>query len=718
MAEAGHVGVPISRVGVRRLARSSVAVIGNPNSGKSTLFNRLTGLRQTTGNYPGVTVEKHVGTVQLPQSALRLVDLPGIYCLGGHSADEKIAVDVLLGRADETEAPAGLLVVVDATHLYQGLYLLEQLLELQLPTMVALTMHDLATASGITVDPEVLSRRLGGVPVLPVSSITGHGLTELKTALEHLEEVPVPATPASWPELSQRAQQLADETGGQLPRIDVLQGLLHPGSAAECDLEHLISAERVVAARSELFGDAPPQAEEARHRYAWVKQVLGEAQHNAALFARMGARLTGWINRPWPATLMFFAVLVLVFQAVFSWASPLMEAIDAGATALGGLVSETLGNTLLGSFLADGVIAGVGSVLVFLPQILILFLFIIVLEDTGYLARAAFLMDRVMRAVGLSGQSVIPMLSSFACAVPAIMATRVIPDRRDRFATILAAPFMTCSARLPIYALLIAAFVPNQSMGWFNLQGLVLFGLYLLGILGGLLTAKLMKSSALKGPKPQFMLALPEFRRPNLQTVGIKLLARAKVFLKRAGTVIFMVAVLVWVLANFPRLGEADAELLRTANAGQSHLEIENTVNAAQLSQSLLGRAGRAVEPVFRPLGWDWRVSAAVIAGFPAREVVVAVMGTIYAVGTEADETSLAQKLRSARWPDGREIFTLPMVLGMLVFYAWCLQCAATVATIRRETNSWRWPVFAWTYMTVVAYLGAFVIYQLGSRLF
>jgi ferrous iron transport protein B len=716
--KADEVGIPISKVGVRRQARSSIAIIGNPNSGKSTLFNRLTGLRQTTGNYPGVTVEKHVGTIQLRDRALRLVDLPGIYCLGGYSADERIAVDMLLGRLDPADKPSGLLVVVDATHLYQGLYLLEQLLELQLPTVVALTMHDLATASGVTVDVDGLSKQLGGIPVVPVSSITGHGLSDLKEALAKIETVRVPEFPASWPELSRRAQALANETDGELLRIDVLQGLIHHGSAHDCDLERAFGEDRVHGIRRDLFGENPPQAEEARHRYAWVRSVLGETQHNAALMAQLGARLTGWVNRPWPATVLFFGVLVLVFQAVFSWATPLMDLIDGTAVSLGSWVNMRLGGTMLGSFLADGVIAGVGSVLVFLPQILILFAFIIVLEDTGYLARAAFLMDRVMRTVGLSGQSVIPMLSSFACAVPAIMATRVIPDRRDRFATILAAPFMTCSARLPIYALMIAAFVPSRSIGWFNLQGLVLFGLYLLGIFGGLVTAKLMKSSALKGPKPQFMLALPEFRRPNLQTVLIKLLARVRVFLKRAGTVIFAVAVLVWLLTYFPRLESAPGATTGGTESPMIQFADENALQAAQLSQSWLGRAGQVIEPVFRPLGWDWRVSAAVIAGFPAREVVVAVMGTIYAVGSEADEASLAQKLRSARWPDGGLIFTLPMVLGMLVFYAWCLQCAATVATIRRETNSWRWPIFAWVYMTGVAYLGAFLVYQIGSRLF
>jgi ferrous iron transport protein B len=718
VAEAGEVGVPISRIGIRRQAKSSIAVIGNPNSGKSTLFNRLTGLRQVTGNYPGVTVEKHTGTVQLANSALNLIDLPGIYCLGGHSTDERIAVDVILGRMADTERPAGLLVVVDATHMYQGLYLLEQLLEMQVPTMVALTMSDLAAARGITIDPDALSKRLGGIPVCPVSATTGLGLDRLKAALDRLDQVRVPEIPASWPALSREAQALADRAAPALPRIDALQGLLHPGSPLDRELCAAVGESTVASVRAALFHKVPPQAEEARKRYQWVREVLGEIQSQAPLFTRLGARFIRWTNRPWPATVLFFVVLALVFQAVFSWATPLMDTIDGGATQLSLAVTHQFGDGMVSSFIADGVIAGVGSVIVFLPQILILFLFIILLEDTGYLARAAFLMDRVMRAVGLSGQSVIPMLSSFACAVPAIMATRVIPDRRDRFATVLAAPFMTCSARLPIYALMIAAFVPNQAVGWFNLQGVVLLGLYLLGILGGLATAKLMKSSALRGPKPQFMLALPEFRQPNLRTVGIKLLSRARIFLKRAGTVIFAVAVLIWALAYFPRLDPAETEAIAARSVATNPVDVDRELAAAQLSRSWLGRIGRLVEPVFEPLGWDWRVSSAVIAGFPAREVVVAVMGTIYAVGSEADEASLAGKLRTATWPDGRPVFTLPMVLGMLVFYAWCLQCAATVATIRRETNSWRWPLFAWTYMTGVAYLGALLVFQLGSRVF
>lgn len=719
MRESSVVGVPIKQVGIRRKARYSLVVIGNPNSGKSTLFNRLTGLRQTTGNYPGVTIEKHIGVVQLDDSAVELIDLPGIYCLGGRSMDERISVDVILGRQPDVGRPSGLLFVLDATHLYQGLYLLEQVLEMQVPVVVALTMTDLARARGTSVDIEALRRHLDGIPVCEVVSTQRRGITELKEQLRSLPEQIPPKAPRSWPELSREAEALAERSTGELTRMDVIQALLHPGSDLEHDVIGRIGRDPLVAARESLFGAEVPQAEEARRRYRWARGVLGEVLHQAPLLGRLGARLGSWINRPWPATLAFFVLMALVFQAVFSWATPLMDAIDGGAVALGAWVSSHLGDGMIGSFIADGVIAGVGSVVVFLPQIMILFLFIIVLEDSGYLARAAFLMDRVMRSVGLSGQSVIPMLSSFACAVPAIMATRVIPDRRDRIATILAAPFMTCSARLPIYALLIAAFVPARPVGWLNLQGVVLFGLYALGIFGGLATARLLKLSALRGPQPAFILALPEFRRPNLLTVLLKLWDRVRVFLKRAGTVIFAVAVIVWVLAYFPRSDEVTSAMspAMAAAAMPSPDEMRKQAEAAQLSQSWLGRMGHWVEPAFKPLGWDWRVASAVIAGFPAREVVVAVLGTLYAVGSDSDEATLAGRLKSAAWPDGRPVFTLPMVCGLLVFYAWCLQCAATLATIRRETNSWRWPVFAWCYMTTLGYTAALLIFQIGSRL-
>lgn len=720
--------VPVENVGVRMHASSTIVVVGNPNSGKSTLFNRLTGLRQRTANYPGVTVEKHVGTVKLDNSVIELIDLPGMFALSAQSLEEQIAIDVLLGRMAKVKRPDGVLAVLDTTNLYQGLYLLQQLLTLDTPIVVALTMTDAAKASGLHVDIEALKRRLGGVEICPVVATTGQGVGALRDALANMQSASRHTVPTLWQELAHASEELVRDLPSTVPRIEIERALIDHGSVFYRELIDRLGeggAQRVEAIRDALFGGDPPLASEARHRYSWVREVLGEVQRSAPAIVTWGSRLAAWSNRPVPGTIGLFIVMAIVFQAVFAWATPLMDLIDESAATLGAAVATTLPEGALASLVSDGIIAGVGSVIVFLPQILILFLFIIVLEDSGYLARAAYLMDRVMRSVGLSGQSIIPMISSFACAVPGIMATRVIPNRRDRIATILAAPFMTCSARLPVYALLIAAFVPARSIGWLNLQGIVLFGLYLLGIVAGLLTALLLRQTALRGPKPPFALMLPEFRKPNPRTVFMQLLGRVMVFLKRAGTVIFSVAVIVWALAYFPRSESIEQNLQLQITQSSGVLEGEaleneiaslgNKASAAQLEQSWLGRAGKALEPVFRPLGWDWRVSAAVIAGFPAREVVVAVLGTVYAVGDEAEESTLVERLRASSWPDGTPVFTLPMVIGLLIFYACCLQCAATLAVIRRETNSWRWPVFAWLYMTTVGYVGALIAFQVGT---
>jgi ferrous iron transport protein B len=726
MATRVETAVPIESIRVHRRAAGTIAVVGNPNAGKSSVFNRLTGLRQSTANYPGVTVERRVGRGVFDGTTVDLVDLPGTYSLSPNSTDERIAVDVLFGRVPGTPKPDAILAVIDATRLYQGLYLLQQLVELGRPMVVALTMADAADRGGLKIDLAALRDSLGGVPVFPIVATTGRGFGALKTALARVLEAEPPRLDVHWPELRSAAERFVEQwaaRGVAVHPTEVERLLIDPRTE-----NHVVSAElRAVLepARAALFGGDPPLAVEARQRYRWVRGTLARVESQGSVAASRAAAVLDWLNRPWPSTALFVVSMAVVFQAVFAWATPFMDLIDAGASGIGAWVAASLPPGALASFVVDGVIAGVGSVVIFLPQILILFLFIILMEDTGYLARAAFLVDRAMRSVGLSGQSVIPLLSSFACAVPSIMATRVIPNRRDRIATILAAPFMTCSARLPVYALLIAAFVPSRTIGFVNLQGLVLFGLYVLGIVGGVGTALLLRHSFLRGENPTFILALPEFRMPNVQTVAMKLLDRVRVFLRRAGTVIFAVAVVVWALAYFPRSpdverGRVEARATAAASLSGEALddrlaEIDNDAAAEHLAQSWLGRAGQVVEPVFAPLGWDWRVSAAVIAGFPAREVVVAVLGTIYAVGGDADERSLAGQLSAATWPDGRPVFTLPMVLGFLVFYAWCLQCAATLAVIRRETNSWRWPVFAWAYMTILGYGGAFAIFQIGS---
>jgi ferrous iron transport protein B len=682
-------------------------------------------MRQKTGNYPGVTVEKHVGIARTGDTPVELIDLPGIFALSAHSMEERIAADVVLGRIPGMQRPQGILAVIDATHLYQGMYLLQQLVGLELPVLVALTMTDAASSAGIRIDIEALRKRFPGVTICPVVATTGKGLESLKDALASLADSPVPSARGLWPELEEACSILVDKLPGSLPLFEIERALIDQQSdLTEEVLKHLgdEGQDILVAARSSLFGDEPALASEARHRYAWAKEVLQEVQQTAPISESLKSKAAAFSNRPVPGTIGLFLVMAVVFQAVFAWATPMMDAIDNGAAILSSYIAASMSDGPFASFLADGVIAGVGSVIVFLPQILILFLFIIVLEDSGYLARAAYLMDRTMRSVGLSGQSIIPMVSSFACAVPGIMATRVIPNRRDRIATIIAAPFMTCSARLPVYALLIAAFVPATKIGFMNLQGVVLFGLYMLGIVAGLLTALLLRKTALHGPKPTFAVMLPEFRRPNLQTVMMQLLGRVRIFLKRAGTVIFAVAVVVWALSYYPRSPEikADLEQQRTVAtqtlAGDERSDaialIENEAAALQLEQSFLGRAGKVIEPVFAPLGWDWKISAAVIAGFPAREVVVAVLGTVYAVGDEADQATLTERLQAATHEDGSKVFTLPMVVGLLIFYACCLQCAATLAVIRRETNGWTWPIFAWTYMTSLGYLGALIAFQ------
>jgi len=710
-----EVRISASDIPVAGKVDATFAVVGTPNCGKSTLFNRLTGLKQRIGNYPGVTVERHVGIFKHAGQSFELVDLPGTHGLSTHSLEERIAVDVIFGRMSGTRSPDGVIAVVDATNLYQGLFLLQQLAELELPMVVALTMADAADEAGISIDTEELSKALGGVTICTVVATSGQGLGKLRDAIADLPAAAAPHIGTVWPELHRAAEVLAARAPQPIRIAEVSRLLIDGAIDAEDPVLAQLgddSSEALRKARDELFGIEPPLAHEARIRYQWVRDKLQAVQKQAPRFANWRSRITGFFNQPIPGTIGLFVVMAIVFQAVFAWATPIMDLIDAATVALGSLVTSQMGDGALASLVSDGIIAGVGSVLIFLPQIMILFLFIILLEDSGYLARAAYLLDRAMRMVGLSGQSIIPMISSFACAVPGIMATRVIPNRRDRIATILAAPFMTCSARLPIYALLIAAFVPAQKVGFLNLQGLVMFGLYMFGIIAGVLTALLMRKTALRGPKPSFALMLPEFRRPNLQTVAIQLLGRVRVFLYRAGTVIFAVAVIVWLLAYYPRLDADSAVVTEQQVAGQT-LTVENVAAARQLEQSWLGRMGRFVEPVFEPLGWDWRVSSAVIAGFPAREVVVAVLGTVYAVGDDADDATLSGRLKAATRDDGTPVFTFPMVVGLLIFYACCLQCAATIAVIRRETNSWRWPIFAWVYMTGIGYFGALLCYQL-----
>jgi ferrous iron transport protein B len=724
------------------LERYRVVLAGNPNTGKTTLFNALTGLRQKVANYAGVTIDVKLGSLSLESARIELVDLPGMYSLAAHSPDEAIALDVLLGLEGTGERPRAVVCVVDATNIERNLFLVSQLLEIGLPLVVALSMTDVAKKHGLRVDVEKLSQLLG-VAVVPLVATSGHGLDELRQAIEHAcHQAETPRRHNVIPDIRRRARTLAKEFGrseveaerllvdrhGTLERRMVQQLAQQLAPQLGTDAGQSFSA-RLEKERDEI-GHGQSLAEiEAEARYHWAESVTREVVHGADSRVRTWTdRLDAVLANPLLGTLIFLLLMALAFQAVFSWATPVMDLIDDSTTALGSWAASHLPDGALASLVSDGIIAGVGAVLVFLPQIVILFLFILVLEDSGYMARGAFMIDRLMRACGLSGQSFIPMLSSFACAVPGILATRVIPSRRDRLATVLAAPFMTCSARLPIYALLIAAFVPEgRVLGFFNLQGLVLFALYLLGLAGGITTALVLKRTLLRGPTPTFLIEMPPYRWPSLRSVLLRLWDRVRAFLTRAGTIIFAVAVVVWAMVYFPHPQSIEDSFAPQRTAAGSSLsgaeldrrlaEIDNLQAAAYLNQSLLGRTGKFIEPVFRPLGWDWRVSSAVLASLPAREVVIAALGTIYAVGDDVDETDLGllDRLRGATWPDGSLVFSLPMALGIMVFFALCLQCGATIAAIRRESGSWSWPIFAWCYMTVLAYVGALLTYQVGS---
>jgi ferrous iron transport protein B len=734
-----------------------VAILGNPNAGKSTIFNRLTGLRQKVANYPGVTIERKEGAFEYGGVSVRLLDLPGTYSLAAHSPDEYVAVDVLLGHMPGELRPDLVVQVVDASNVERNLFLFSQIEELDLPIVIALNMTDIAERKGIHLDAARLAARLG-VPVVPVQGQKGTGIEDLRrTIVEHVRGAssvtPRGLTRAVLPdELSRSVAAIVLEWGpaatARLERdlhpFEVLRAVVDEQGYALGRLARGLGEgfrSSVLAARERVGRGRSLAAIEAEARYAWIHEcVEGSIEHvgpDRTETERIDRVLTHWLAGP----AIFAGVMILVFQSIFTWAVPLMDHVEAAVAWIGELTGSALPEGALRSLVVDGVFGGVGSVVVFLPQILILFFFIGLLEDCGYMARAAFIMDRLMSKCGLSGKSFIPMLSGFACAVPGIMAARVIEDRRDRLATILVTPLITCAARLPVYSILIATFVPPIAWagGWIRLQGIVLFALYVLGIVAAVAMAWVFKRTLLRGATPPFVLELPGYKLPSMRGVALRLVDRAVAFLKRAGTTILALTVVVWGLLYFPRPESialeyesrrdalraelsalpSDAEAARTAIGAELEV-VDREESGAYSRQSLFGRIGHVVEPVFIPLGWDWKISMATIASFPAREIVVSTLGTIYNLGAEVenDPETLGERLQAETWPeDGRPVFTVPVAFSILVFFALCCQCGATIATIRRETNSWGWAWFTFAYMTVLAYAGAFVTYRIGIAL-
>ena len=715
---------------------------GNPNTGKSTLFNALTGLSQRVGNYPGVTVEQKSGELQLPGGVTAtLVDLPGSYSLAAHAPDEMIVVDVLLGQQEGSPTVDAVIVIADASNLDRNLFLVSQVLELRLPTVLALNMVDVAQSRSVHIDAEKLHQDLG-IPVVLTCAHRNEGMDELRESISDIltsgrivEQSKLPQFPES---LTLQVNQLSEKlnaTGIHRPvsKFEAFRALVDQDGYAE---QRLIAeqgeeiAELLAVARDVASSEEELSQVESIARYAWIETLLSDSvSRPETVRASRSDQIDRVLLHRLVGTAFFIALMAVVFQAIFSWAVPIMDGIDEIFGYLGSAVGRLIPEGAFQSLIVDGVIAGVGSVVIFLPQIAMLFLFLSILEDCGYISRAAFLMDRLLTRCGLSGLSFIPLLSSFACAVPGIMATRTIADRRDRFTTLLVAPLMSCSARLPVYTLLIAAFIPNEYIlgGWLGLQGLALLGLYALGTLVAIAMAWLLKKTMFKGESPPFILELPSYKWPSAKTVGLRVYGSARTFLVDAGTIILAAAIVMWALAYFPRSEEVQEryesrrnEISASEQDGEAALKALDAEEAGEMvAHSFLGRMGKVLEPAVRPLGWDWRIGMAAIASFPAREIIVASLATIYSLGTDVDETSesLQDVLRSAKWDDGRPVYNVPVALSIMVFFALCAQCTATLAMIKREASSWKWPAFTFVYMTVLAYVGALIVYQVTTAI-
>jgi len=693
-----------------------VALVGNPNTGKTTLFNALTGYRRKVANYPGVTVDAGRGPIRGAAPPLELLDLPGTYSLAAVSPDEMLVSNVLCGRAAGHGQPDVILAIAEASNLRRSFYLISQLLEIGVPVVVALNMMDIARSRGIEIDAPALARRLG-IPVVPVVATNKRTVRPLLEALQAAADTPAPAVRAPLPPpLLEAATQLAVDNPGRVSLAEGVRILLDCSGCAETDyLARGGSATRLAALRQRLSSDgADLSAAEVRARYAWIGRLLD------GVVARPDEPVVTWTDRidrvlthKVGGAVFLLAVLYVVFQSLFYWSGPAMRAIETGFAALGAVIGAAVPEGMLRSLIVDGLIGGVGGVVVFLPQIVLLFAFIAILEDCGYMARAAFMMDRLMRALGLSGRSFIPLLSGFACAVPAIMGTRTIADRRERFIAILLIPFMSCSARLPVYLVLTAALVPDWRYlgGVVRVPALVMLAMYLVGVVVAIPVAWLLRKTALSGPTPTFLLELPSYKWPRPSAIGQRVYLSARSFLMRAGTVILVVNLVVWALAYFPRSAATHARVEQERRtAGWDDAQFDAELAGAYLRDSYLGRLGRGLEPVIRPLGWDWRIGVSVLASFPARELVIATLGTLFNLGQTEDEGSeqLRTAIRTATWDHSdRPLFTLPVALSVMVFFALCAQCASTLVMIGRETRSRVWPVVSFVGMTTIAYFAA-----------
>ena len=710
-----------------------VALIGNPNTGKTSLFNTLTGMRQHVGNYAGVTVEKKTGTWNLPLGKeAELVDLPGTYSLSANSLDERVAVDVLAGHAAGEATPDLIIVVVDVENLRRNLFLASQASELDVPMVIALNCWDVAEKKGLQIDSKLLEQRLG-VPVVPTVAKHKKGTIELAKAVEHaLETRPILVRP-NWPEPVQKAlnclrREFIDQRGQSL-RDGELQRLLFDRKSAVCERLTCPAAayEPIIkAARDQLYKDGyQPDAAESLLRFRFLNPLLNDIlERQAAVKERSKSESIDQLllHKVWGLA-VFIGMMYVVFQSVYSWAGPIMDLIESGVGIVGDWCGAFLAGTpMLQSLVVDGIIGGVGSFLVFLPQILVLFFFISLLEESGYMARAAFLMDKLFSWCGLNGKSFVPLLSSFACAIPGIMATRTISDNKARMITILVAPLMSCSARLPVYILLIGAFI--EPLYGPTIAGVTLFAMHFIGALLAAPIAFALNKTLNSGNSAEpFVMELPHYRIPHVKHSLFRMYESGKEFVVRAGTVIFAMTIIIWALLYFPRSAEVEERILADYQGveitEQVEAEVANRIDSTYLEQSFLGRFGKTVQPIFAPAGYDWKITVGVLASFPAREIIVSTLGITYSLGGDVDEESddLRTTLSNAKWESGprsgQPVFNIPVALSIMVFFALCMQCGATLAVIAKELN-WTWAIASFVSLTALAWAAAVAVYQIG----
>lgn len=714
--------------GIRTMAQRpyKIALVGNPNSGKSSLFNALTGLNQKVGNFPGVTVDKKTGISRITDAfSAQILDLPGTYSLYPKSADEQVTYEVLLNPHD-TDRPDLIIVIADAANLKRNLLFCSQIMDLRIPVIIALTMMDIARRKGITIDTKALERQMG-VPVIPINPRRSKGIAQLKktisdeyTAPDRAERLPfidIPALTGSW-----------------LTEIEEIAGVdgAYPALHIACnhtELGFLNAAQRMrISAILDVegFPKSKVQAEEIMQRYQRIGTIMQQCVSEDSPMKRavVSEQMDKVLLHPLWGNIILFTILFLLFQSIFWLAQYPMDWVESGFSYAGNFLTSILPDNLFRDLLVNGVLAGISGIAVFIPQIMILFGFITILEDSGYMARISFLTDRLMRSAGLNGRAVMPLISGMACAVPAIMATRTIQNRKERLITILVTPLMSCSARLPVYTILIGLVIPHTFfLGIFNLQGLVLMGLYLLGFVSALVVAKVMSFLIKIKDRSFFLMELPVYRAPRWKNVGTTMIEKAKIFVMDAGKVIIVISIILWGLSTYGPPAKMqqlkDQYTLQYEAATLTHNEeamtnLTHKYQTDKLEHSFAGIMGHFIEPVIRPLGYDWKIGIALITSFAAREVFVATMATLYSVGSaEASDAPLREKMRAAKWPDGSPVYTLAAGVSLLVFYVFAMQCMSTLVIVKRETKTWKWPAVQFAYMLGLAYAGGLIAYWL-----